>query len=244
MAKQIVLTISLLNSNRPKTVRKCLDSIKPLLDAIPSELILTDTGCGEEVRSIIEEYTDHIIDFEWCDDFSKARNVGLKEAKGEWFLFLDDDEWFEDTTDIIRFFKSGEYKKYGYAVYTQRNYMEADGSDYSDLPVGRIVKRDPKVKFIYSIHECLNFAPGRVKHLDAFVHHYGYVYKTEGEALAHSARNIALLIVEHANNPRNAKHTLQLAQEYNVTNNIKESLALSQEIIELSKTGPLEMDFC
>ena len=49
-------------------------------------------GCGEQVRQIIEEYTDKIVDFEWCKDFSKARNAGLRKAKGKWFLFLDDDD--------------------------------------------------------------------------------------------------------------------------------------------------------
>ena len=83
MSKKILLTISLLISNRPATVRKCLDSIKPILEQVPSELILTDTGCGEQVRSIIEEYTDHIIDFEWCNDFSKARNAGLRQGRRE-----------------------------------------------------------------------------------------------------------------------------------------------------------------
>ena len=116
MSREILLTISILISNRPDTVRKCLDSIRPLLEGVPSELILVDTGCGEQVRQIIEEYTDHIIDFEWCRDFAKARNAGLKKAKGKWFLFLDDDEWFEDTEEIIAFFRSGEYRNYGFAV--------------------------------------------------------------------------------------------------------------------------------
>ena len=56
MQKQKVLTISILISKRPDTVRKCLDSIKPILEELDAELILTDTGCGEEVRGIIEEY--------------------------------------------------------------------------------------------------------------------------------------------------------------------------------------------
>ena len=48
MNKKILLTISILISNRLDTVRKCLDSIKPLLEQVPSELILVDTGCGEQ----------------------------------------------------------------------------------------------------------------------------------------------------------------------------------------------------
>ena len=46
MSREILLTISILISNRPDTVRKCLDSIRPLLEGVPSELILVDTGCG------------------------------------------------------------------------------------------------------------------------------------------------------------------------------------------------------
>ena len=99
----ILLSISLLVSGRKET-KKCLDSLRPLLDQIPSELILTDTGCDAETRALLEQYTDHILEFEWCKDFSKARNVGLKAARGEWFLYLDDDEWFEDTTEIVDFF--------------------------------------------------------------------------------------------------------------------------------------------
>lgn len=244
MSRKLVLTISILISNRPDTVRKCLDSVKPLLEAIPSELILTDTGCGEQVRSIIEEYTDHIIDFEWCRDFSKARNVGLRQAKGEWFLFLDDDEWFEDVSELIDFFRTGEYKKYGLAAYTQRNYLDVSGSVYTDLAVGRTVRLEPDIHFIYSIHECFNRVPGKVKKLHSYVHHYGYAHKTTEEALAHAERNISLLLVEHEKYPENMKHTLQLAQEYNAIGKRKESLELSLEGIAYAEKHEIDMRPC
>ena len=32
-------------------------------------------------------------------------------------MYLDDDEWFVDTRELIEFFVSGEYKKYGQASY-------------------------------------------------------------------------------------------------------------------------------
>ena len=197
MNRKVILTISILISNRPDTVRKCLESIRPLLEQVSSELILVDTGCGEQVRKIIEEYTDQIIEFEWCQDFSRARNA----AKGEWFLFLDDDEWFEDVTDIIDFFNSGEYKGYGMAAYIQRNYLEKDGSVYTDLLVGRVTKLEPDTRFIYRIHEYFNHVRGRTRKFNAYVHHYGYVYASVKEAREHSMRNISLLLEEHAADP-------------------------------------------
>ena len=104
--QKILLTISMLASNRIETLRKSLDSLKPIMEKIPSELILTDTSKDPEIHNILLEYTDHVVEFDWCNDFSKARNVGLKLAKGEWFMFLDDDEWFENVDELVEFFNS------------------------------------------------------------------------------------------------------------------------------------------
>lgn len=244
MSRQILLTISILISNRPDTVRKCLDSVKPLLENVPSELILVDTGCGEQVRKIIEEYTDKIIDFEWCRDFSKARNAGLERAKGKWFLYLDDDEWFEDVTEIIRFFNSGEYAAYGVGLYNQRNYLLLDGSEYTELLVGRMIRLEPDIRFIYRIHECFSRAPGYAKKLRVYVHHYGYIYKTPEEAKEHARRNISLLLEERREQPSNMRHAVQLAQEYNAIKQREDSLAVSLECIEKAEQGPVEEVHC
>lgn len=209
-----------------------MDSIKPILEQIDAELILTDTGCGKEVRSIIEEYTDNILEFEWCRDFSKARNLGLKHAKGEWFLYLDDDEWFEDVSDIVTFFNCDEYRNYGMATYYQRNYEDEQGLGYEDLAVTRIVKLEPDVKFQYRIHECFNRVPGKTKVLNSYVHHYGYVYKSEKEKEAHSERNIRLLLKEHEKEPYNLRHILQLVQEYNVMGRYGDSIEIALKGIE------------
>ncbi len=244
MSNRVVLTISVLISNRPDTVRKCLDSIRPLLAKVSSELILVDTGCGEQVRGIIEEYTDNIVDFKWCRDFAKARNAGLERAGGEWFLYLDDDEWFEDVTDIIRFFRSGEYRIYGVGLYTVRDYVRTDGSQYSDSLVARLIRLEPDIRFIYRIHESFNRAPGKAKRLNAFVHHYGYAFQTREEAREHAARNIGLLQEELAEHPCNMRHTLQLAQEYNVLGEIDKSLELSLEAIDRAEREAVEEEYC
>ena len=98
------LTISLLASRQIHAVRKCLDSLIPILIKIPSELIVVDTSEDNDIRQLLLQYTPHVIPFRWCNDFSKARNTGIQIAQGEWFLFIDDDEWFEDPKEIITFF--------------------------------------------------------------------------------------------------------------------------------------------
>lgn len=98
----ILLSVSMLISGRDE-MEKSLKSLLYFKNAFPTEIILVDTGCNVEQRALAEKYADKIIDFTWCNDFAAARNAGLKEAHGEWFMFLDDDEWFDDPKEIITF---------------------------------------------------------------------------------------------------------------------------------------------
>ena len=133
-----ILSIALLVSNRKDTIQKCLDSLTPIREAIPSELIILDTGCDADLRAILDQYADKIENFTWIKDFSAARNVTLQMAEGEWYMYLDDDEWFVETDDLIEFFRSGDYKNHGYASYIQRNYLDMEGSQWADARVSRI----------------------------------------------------------------------------------------------------------
>ena len=67
------LTISLLISDRLETIRKCLDSLYPIMQALPCELILIDTSKNPKVHEVLLEYTSQVYEFEWIKDFAKAR---------------------------------------------------------------------------------------------------------------------------------------------------------------------------
>ena len=211
---KLQLTISLLVSDRKETLKRCLDSIVPLLEEVSSELLIVFTGKDEEVLEIAKQYTSHIIPFTWCDDFSKARNAGLTRASGEWFLYLDDDEWFEDVTEIIEFFKSGEYRSYETATYVQRNYDDWEGRFYNDAQVGRMCRLTPDIRFVSPIHEGLYPFGDSRKILKSYVHHYGYVETgSASEGRKKFERNSALLRKVYEENP-SAHICMQLAQEY------------------------------
>lgn len=210
----MILSIGLMASDRKDTITRCLESLTPIRQAVPSELIILDTGCSAEVRSILKQYADKIDDFTWCKDFSKARNVTLQMAEGEWFLYLDDDEWFINVEDLISFFTSGEYKAYAGASYVQRNYLDMEGNQYTDTRVGRMAKITPKLHFKSKIHEYLTPICGANKNLCAMVEHYGYVYETKEAKQAHFERNSTLLLQMIAEEPFELRWRLQLLQEY------------------------------
>ena len=212
--KNIILTITMLVSNRKDTIRKCMDSIKPILDQVPSELIVVDTGSTDGSIDVVREYTNKIVAFTWCKDFSKARNAGLAGALGEWVMSLDDDEWFEDVSEIVTFFNSGEYKRYNRGVYVVRNYMDEDGHDWTDSNAARMVKRFSNTCYTGKVHEFLGPMKEPAKFFNTYAHHYGYVYKSDEEHKKHIWRNLSLLEEEFMKAPEDMRVVTQLAQEY------------------------------
>lgn len=209
----IQLSISLLTSERAASLERCLDSLHPLLMKVPSELIVVFTGTDEHIREIAGRYTDQIIPFNWCKDFSAARNVGLKAARGEWFMYIDDDEWFEDTTEIQNFFLSRECEKFGAACYIQRNYLNWDGIKHSDFHAFRMARNIPGMHFINPIHEEMSPRMDPCKYFHSYVHHYGYVLENQSDK-EKTKRNIPLLLGSIHETPSYVKNYIQLVQEY------------------------------
>lgn len=230
--KKYKLTISLLASNRKDTLPKTLESLKPILDNVSSELIVVDTGCDEDLLEVVRQYTDKIEKFEWCKDFAKARNVGIENAQGDWFMFIDDDEWFEDVTEFIEFFNSNEVYKYNYGKYIVRNYENMEGTAWSDSVAGRMFRLFEGTKFIDAIHERPVNIAGPTKDFVSFAHHYGYVYKTEEDKRAHIKRNTDLLLEQIKREPGCVRHYCHLTQEYNVIKEYEKSLEYALEGIK------------
>lgn len=234
MGQKPVLSISLLISNRMDTLRKCLDSLKPIMEQIPCELILTDTSKNPEIHQILLEYTDKVLEFDWCNDFAKARNVGLEIAKGEWFLFVDDDEWFVDIDELVQFFRSGEYRSYGCANYIQRNFYDVKLVNYSDSWVSRMIRLNKDTHFRSKIHEYLYPAPGKCKYLHSIVHHTGYIFVTDENKRKHFERNSVLLFDMIKEEPERMRWRVQLAQEYRSVKEWDDMYQFCEECLEIT----------
>ena len=73
--------------------------IYPALDSIQSqsfkdyELIVVCDSCTDKTELIASKYTDKVLRI-WEHNDGMARNAGLDAAKGDWILWLDDDDWF------------------------------------------------------------------------------------------------------------------------------------------------------
>ena len=212
--KRILLSISILVSGRQEDMEKCVASLDKLRRRVPCELILTDTGCPKQLQGWLKQKADKVLKFTWCNDFAAARNVGLRAAAGEWFMFMDDDEWFEDTAEIEKFFLSGEYKRYQSASYIVRNYVNREGTVWRDTHLTRMTRRRPDSRFFYPVHESLWPLLDPEKALEDFAHHYGYAYVDQEAAIAKRRRNLQILLPAIEEDPHCMKHYLQAVAEY------------------------------
>lgn len=227
---ELLLTITMLVSDREDTIEKCMESIKPLLDSVPSELIVVDTAGNEACMGIVRRYTDKIVRFEWCDDFAAARNAGLSKAQGAWVMYLDDDEWFEDVSEIKEFFLSGTYKSYRSAAYLTRNYLNMEGSVYGDRVALRLCRRESFTCFKGIIHEQLYPMFEPAYYMKAYVHHYGYVYEDEEKEREHTWRNIRLLTEAREKEKDNWQAGVHLLQEYNSVKEYFSVIAVARDM--------------
>ena len=242
---KVKLTIGMLVSNHVQYIRQAMEALKPLLEAIPSELIVVDTKGAETDGSIdiVREYTDKIYPFTWCDDFSAARNVCLDHAKGEWFLYVDDDEWFDDVQEFIDFFKSKECEKYFSGYYYTKDYLPDGG--HSMGMAGRMIRRAENTRFVGRVHETFNevFAPN--KQFNCFTHHYGYAYENEEARAKKQRRNVNILKREIEDNGLDAKLAAQMVQELlSNQSTAEEGYQFCMESIPVLQKQDMLMDSC
>lgn len=95
----MTLSVCLIVKDEELTLARCLDSIKPFAD----EIIVADTGSTDGTVDIARAATDKVFFFEWCDDFSAARNFSFSKAGCDFVMWLDaDDVVTPENAEIIR----------------------------------------------------------------------------------------------------------------------------------------------
>ena len=81
------LSLCLIVKDEEKLLHNFLSSVKDFAD----EIIIVDTGSKDRSKKIAKEFTKKVYDFEWKDEFSKARNFSISKATKDWILILDPD---------------------------------------------------------------------------------------------------------------------------------------------------------
>ncbi|MCL2204082.1 MAG: glycosyltransferase [Defluviitaleaceae bacterium] len=236
----MLLSIGMIMKNEEKHLRDCLTGLKPILEQVHSELIIYDTGSTDASVEIAKEFTKKVFHCEWRGDFAWARNHTLDKALGKWYMFIDADEVFRDTTDLINFFNSGEYKKYGSATINMNNLNNKNTKNL--FHAMRVFKKYKNIQFLGKIHEYIP-APMPTRNLNSLLDHYGYLYETKEARKIKHERNIAPLLEQYEEEPDNPRHVSHLINEYSGEENKDERIKYIHVGLDLLKDNYKEYYF-
>ena len=198
--------------NESKNIGKMLESVSKY----GFEIIVVDTGSTDDTKEIALKYTDKVYDFEWCEDFSAAKNYAASLASNNWILFMDADEWIDSfSEEDVDYF----IKKYPNAVGSV--WMDnLTGTPENPGPISRIhIERlydRRRFQYISPIHEMI--APKFGKDMENYIigitlGHSGYQMDDETRKRK-SERNLSMLMKEYEKDPENPYLCYQIGKAY------------------------------
>lgn len=218
------LSVCMMVKNEEKNLKKCLDSLNPILNQVKSELIIVDTGSTDNTVEIAKKYTDKVFFHQWNKDFAQMRNITINYAKGEWIFIIDGDEEVENTKPIVKFLTSNDSKKFNTATLAVRNIMNLD-KDYESilLTSPRFFRNDGEFKYIGAVHNNPVFKKP-ITYLDATILHYGYIYTDKELMEKKFIRTSEILKGELNKNPDSVYYRHQLSVTYAMHKDHREAL--------------------
>jgi len=168
-----MLSVVILTNNEEDRVKACLESVK-----WADEIIIIDGGSSDHTIEIAKKYTNKIIKSD-NNDFAVRRNQGMKEAKGEWVLYLDSDEEVtpglkKEMQSIIDKDTDTDTENYvAYAIPRKNIILGREmihGGWWPDY-VKRLFRKDALIKWEGDLHEEPVFN-GQIGHLKNPIIHY------------------------------------------------------------------------
>ncbi|MDI4643935.1 glycosyltransferase family 2 protein [Cohnella hashimotonis] len=148
--RSVKVSLCMIVKNEEETLERCLSSVADLVD----EIVIVDTGSTDRTKNIAGKFDARIFDFQWVNDFSKARNYAFSQATQEYLLWLDAD-------DILLPADREKFKTLVSAlpvhvdVVSMHYHLSRDeyGNVTSSLRRNRLLRRSMGYRWVGAVHE-------------------------------------------------------------------------------------------
>lgn len=165
----IKLSVCMIVKNEAEVLARALDCVKSFAD----EIIVVDTGSTDKTKEIALNHCAKVFDFEWCDDFSKARNYSFSLASGDYIMWLDADDVIPDSEQQkiceLKAKLNGAYSPDVIMCYYVAS-TDGNGTPTFYYYRERIIKNHIGLCWAEPVHECIT-PFGQIEHLDIKIYH-------------------------------------------------------------------------
>jgi tetratricopeptide (TPR) repeat protein len=204
------LSICLIVKDEAHNLPRLLASTREL----PAELVIVDTGSSDDTVAIAKAAGARVLTHTWQGDFAAARNISLEAAHGDWILVLDADEALpeETRTALPGLIASGRADAYSFVYHSPM--PPAEPVTFTEFPVLRLFRNDPRYRFELAIHEqvlpSILRVGGRMLPTELRLMHYGYLSAQVQGGTSRNQRDRAVIEGVLARDPDNAYMWFQL----------------------------------
>ena len=158
----------IITKNAEDLIADCLDSL-----SFCDEIIVIDNKSEDRTREIAQKMGAKVFEHE-SQDFSQARNFGLKKALGEWILYVDADERVSnELKEAIRYLISSygrEGKLNSYFLKRKNFYFGNNEWPYIEK-LERLFRKDKLKGWKGKLHES-PMIQGDISDLNGYLLHY------------------------------------------------------------------------
>lgn len=237
-ARRATVSLLMIVRNEEHNLADCLTPVADLFD----EIVIVDTGSQDSTREIAARFTPHVLDFPWCDDFSAARNHGLKHSSGDWVFWLDADDRLTpgNVEKLRKLLATLDDQPRVYMIDTIS--QPADPSEPAwTVTHPRLFRRQAELAWQGRAHEQLRPEPAllgfELVPTDIDITHIGY--EDAAQCQRKWQRQLRLLRMDYTVNPEDPSTLFHLGMAYACIGKCNESRKFFGQLLR-QRSGPLE----
>ena len=91
------ISLCIIVKNEEHNLPNLLKSVEGCFD----EICITDTGSTDNTVKVAESFGCKVSHFKWVYDFSSARNFNFSQAKSDYIMWMDGDDFLETKEQFI-----------------------------------------------------------------------------------------------------------------------------------------------
>ena len=156
-----LVSIIIPSKDNPGVLKQCIDSVINMTDYRNFEIVVVDNGSSEENRTQIAAYLEekactYLYD-NYDFNFSYMCNLGAKEARGEYLLFLNDDVEVLDGKWLERMLGESQQKHVGAVgaklFYPETTLIQHSGiSNLKEGPGHALLRQDDSISYYFGLN--------------------------------------------------------------------------------------------